>query len=46
MEQEYDDDDDDYDDIPRLKIGDADVNLDDLDVHNVNDSIKLNQTLY
>ena len=40
MEQDYDDDDDDYD-IPRLKIGDADVNLDDLDVHNVNDSIKI-----
>jgi len=42
-EREYEDDDDDDDDytMPRLKIGTTDVNLGDLDVHNVNDKVKI-----
>ena len=41
-----DDDDDDYDsddnyDMPRLHIGRDDVNLGDLDVHNVNDRVRI-----
>ncbi len=42
-EREYADDDDDDDDyaMPRLKIGTTDVNLGDLDVHNVNDRVKI-----
>ena len=41
--KEYFDDDDDDEDyqIPRLKIGDTNVDLDELDVHNVNDKVKI-----
>ena len=38
-DDEDDEDDEDY--IPRLTIGDASVNLDDLDVHTVNDRVRI-----
>jgi len=40
-ELEYDDDDDDYDEIPKLKIGTDNISLDDLDVHDVSNKVKI-----
>ncbi len=40
LDDDYDDDDEDYD-IPRINIGTTDVDLGDLDVHNVNDKVKI-----
>lgn len=39
-ELDYDDDDDD-DEIPRLKIGTDNISLDDLDVHDVSNKVKI-----